>query len=730
MGRAVPDGRLEAIAFGSDPWRLTAANDAVGLAHVPAIFTLGNGFIGARGRGGTAGEPRVFLNGVFDRVAILYHEAAFGYARQSDTRLSVADATLPAITVDGRLLGNPTRIELDMRRGVRIDHFVAEGIAISVEQLISMTRQAVVALRIGFPGAAAGRIAVEPAILPPAARMSAPEDPLTYDPRVSPQLVKNPWREDHCEETPRHHARVDVLTGSGFAVAAACAVTGVVQTGERACIDTFASYVATRRGGPLPEALAELSDARATGFDTLAQEQAAWFGEHWRTSGTAFPKAPRAEQALHHAQFQLVQAVGRNGITSIAAKGQTGEGYEGHVFWDADLYVLPMYAFTRPEIARAMLVWRISGLEGARANARAMGQARGALYPWRTIAGRECSSFFPAGSAQYHINADIAFALRTYLDATGDTTILAEGGAEMLVETARVWSEVGHHDPTRDDAFVINRVTGPDEYTAIVDNNLYTNMMAAEHLRDAARVGLDAGLIDADEATGMRTAAEKMFLPFDEKRRVFAQDDAFFGKQPWPFSTTASCDYPLLLHHHPLKIYRHRVAKQADAVLALALLRDRFEPAMRARMLDEYEAVTVHDSTLSASVFAIVAANIGDVGRAWRYWRSSLLTDLCDLHGNTDHGLHMAAMAGAWNGIALGFAGMRVLDGQIGFRPIAVPELGEYSFTICFRGSVVTMSVDETVATYCVTDGPDLTILHDEVAVAIGRQSVRLALAR
>eukprot|EP01037_Dinobryon_pediforme_P042574 gene42574-53029_t len=180
-----------------------------------------------------------------------------------------------------------------------------------------------------------------------------------------------------------------------------------------------------------------------------------------------------------------------------------------------------------------MLVWRIAGLDAARDNARAMGQTEGALYPWRTIGGHECSSYFPAGPAQYHINADIAYALETYLAASGDRTILEAGGGEMLVETARIWLAIGFHDATKGGAFVINRVTGPDEYTAIVNNNLYTNLMAARHLRFAAREGVMLGLLAAAEADRMLRAADTMFLPFDEARQVYAQDDAYFALEPW-----------------------------------------------------------------------------------------------------------------------------------------------------------------------------------------------------
>ncbi len=731
MGRPIPDARFDRPMFGEHPWQLIAEDASLTLARTPALFSLGNGFIGVRGPGHMADERKTFLNGVFEKVPIPYHEAAFGYARESDMRLSVADATRPKITIDGIAAGDPVRVELDMLGGRRIEHFLLRDVPVALETIVSMTHRQVVTYRVTVPFVSAERVSVEPAIIAPPGSAPPAEALEPYDPRVSPHLNVSPWRELASVKTPSHRARLDHLPTSGFCVAVACAIIpGHEKAATEATFDGFAAYVAQREEGALEASLAALDAARTRGFDALAKEQSEWFAEHWQASLISLPDTRIAEQALHHAQFQLVQAVDRTGTGSIAAKGQTGEGYEGHIFWDADLYVLPVFAFTRPEIARAMLVWRIGGLEAARGNARAMGQTKSALYPWRTIAGGECSSFFPAGSAQYHINADIAFALRTYLDATGDTTILDDGGALMLVETARIWLEIGYHDPARGEAFVINQVTGPDEYSALVDNNFYTNLMAAEHLRDAARIGADAGLITAEEATRMRRAADAMYLPFDQERGIPAQDDAFFARQPWPFADTPASDYPLLLHYHPLTIYRHRVAKQADAVLAMTLLRDKFEAPVRERMLDEYAAVTVHDSTLSASVFATAAAHLGDAERALSYWSAAVLTDLGDLFANSGHGLHMAALAGSWTAMAMGFAGMRVVDDGLTFDPIAIPGLGRYTFRTRFRGALIEISVDDRDASYQLIEGQAPNIRHFSKAVNVSPSPQKFALAR
>ncbi|WP_296611918.1 glycosyl hydrolase family 65 protein [Sphingomonas sp.] len=691
------------MRFARDAWRLVAEGDSARLHHVPALFSIGNGFIGIRGPGEAAEAPKVYLNGVYERVPIAYHEAAHGYARESDLRLAVSDATRPAIRIGGLPLGAPESVELDLARGVRTESFAAGAADIAIEQFVSMNDTALVMTRVSF--AAGADVPVSPAVTPPPGSGDRAADVANqgvYDPRIAPVMATSPWVDPQIHDEAGTAMRSDRLRTSGFVVTCAMREIGRRTVDGRVQVDFASGYHAATDGQGVEAITALLRAAVERGYDALLADQVAWFADFWAASNVAFPGQPKAELAIRFALAELAMAVGRDGKTSIGAKGQTGEGYEGHVFWDADLYVMPVFAFTRPEIARAMLAWRISKLDAARDNARAMGHEQGALYPWRTIGGHECSSYFPAGSAQYHINADIAYALETYLAATGDRSLLDAGGAAMLVETARIWLSIGFHDAARGGAFVINRVTGPDEYSAIVDNNLYTNMMAARHLRFAAREGLAASLIDDAEATRMVRAADRMLLAVDDERQVYAQDDSYFQLDPWPFDATPPAAYPLLLHFHPLIIYRHRVSKQADAVLALALMPEAFDPAMRRRMLDTYEATTVHDSTLSASAFATAAAHAGDGARAAHYWRVATLTDLNDLFGNADHGLHMAALAGSWTTLAMGFAGMRVEGDTLCFDPVEIPGLSDYRFTVTFRGAQVDVAVSGRAASVSV----------------------------
>ncbi|HEY0231654.1 MAG TPA: beta-phosphoglucomutase, partial [Dokdonella sp.] len=432
------------------------------------------------------------------------------------------------------------------------------------------------------------------------------------------------------------------------------------------------------------------------------------------------------EQALRFNLFHVLQSTGRGGRTSAAAKGLTGEGYEGHYFWDTEAFVLPVLAFTAPALARGMLEYRLRTLGHARAHARELNHTRGALYAWRTISGDECSSYYPSGSAQYHINAAIAYAIRLYVDASGDQAFLVEGGAEVLFETARVWLDIGHFNARRNGAFCIHEVTGPDEYTALVDNNYYTNRMAQAHLRHAVKVarwfaaehaagyaGLCAriGLGD-DEIEDWSLAAETMYLPTDERYGVFPQDDTFLDKPVWNFQATPADRYPLLLHYHPMTIYRHQVCKQADVVLALVLAGEGIDVERKRRNFDYYERVTVHDSTLSASTFSVLASEVGYADKAYRYFLDTTRVDLDDLHGNTHHGVHMAAMAGSWLSLVWGFAGLRVVAGRLRFAPSLPAGWRGYRFGMVWQGRRLQVSVDAGAARYTLLAGEPLSIDH------------------
>jgi alpha,alpha-trehalose phosphorylase len=439
------------------------------------------------------------------------------------------------------------------------------------------------------------------------------------------------------------------------------------------------------------------------------------------------------QQAIRFNLFHILQASARAESAGVPAKGLTGQAYEGHYFWDTEIYLLPFLTYTSPWIAKNVLAFRYKMLPQARARAKQLGH-RGAIFPWRTISGEEASAYYAAGTAQYHINADIIYALRKYVQATGDERFLWDCGAEMLVETARLWLNLGFYSDAKGGKFCINAVTGPDEYNTVVNNNAYTNLMARENLRYAAQTveALEEKAPDAFKALANKTslqlceleawrhAAEKMYVPYDDKLKIIPQDDSFLDREPWDFRNTPSDCYPLLLFYHPLNIYRKQVIKQADVVLAMFLLGDAFSPEAKKRNFDFYDPLTTGDSSLSSCVEAIIAAQTGDMDKAIRYGMAALLMDLADVGGNVKDGCHIASMGGTWMMLAYGFGGMRDDDGTLSFWPRRAPqENAILRFTVTYRGKMLEVEISQERVEYSLREGDVLAIRHEKEQIRL-----------
>ena len=292
---------------------------------------------------------------------------------------------------------------------------------------------------------------------------------------------------------------------------------------------------------------AALSGARLGGWDGVIADQRAYLDEFWDRADVEVDGDMEIQQAVRFGLFHVLQAGARGEDRPIPAKGLTGPGYDGHTFWDTETFVLPLLTLNAPDAVASALRWRHSTLPAARQRASQLGLA-GAAFPWRTIAGQECSGYWPAGTAAFHINADIADAVIRYLDVTGDEAFGRMEGLELLVETARLWRSLGHHDDQG--RFHIDGVTGPDEYSAIADDNVYTNLMARENLAAAASAverypdrARELGA-DAEESAAWRDAAEAMFIPYDEALGVHPQAQGFTAHQVWDFAGTPAGPLP------------------------------------------------------------------------------------------------------------------------------------------------------------------------------------------
>jgi len=481
------------------------------------------------------------------------------------------------------------------------------------------------------------------------------------------------------------------------------------------------------------------------GFQQLLAAQEQYMDDFWRRSDVQVRDiredrlkrtTVETQQAIRFNLFHILQASARAEDAGVPAKGLTGQAYEGHYFWDTEIYLLPFLTYTSPRIARNLLTFRYRMLAQARSHARQLGH-RGAMFPWRTISGEEASAYYAAGTAQYHINADIMYALRKYVQATGDEQFLRDYGAEMLVETARLWLDLGFYSDGKGGKFCINAVTGPDEYNTVVNNNAYTNLMARENLRyaaqtveslrstkpDAYNALMHKTALDPSEVEAWLRAAERMYVPYDEQLKIIPQDDNFLDREPWDFRNTPRDRYPLLLFYHPLNIYRKQVIKQADVILAMFLLGDAFSPEAKKRNFEFYDPLTTGDSSLSSCVEAIIAAQVGDMEKAIRYGMAALLMDLADVGGNVKDGCHIASMGGTWMMLAYGFGGMRDDDGTLSFWPRRAPEdNATLQFPVTYRGQMLEIEIGLETVTYALREGECLVIRHETEEVQLTRE--------
>ncbi|PNS09513.1 beta-phosphoglucomutase [Solilutibacter silvestris] len=775
MNEALGEVRPESGDAGLDgAWCLVQTHcDRASAARDETLFALANGALGVRGGFEEADSPTdgSFLAAAFEQNPIHYHERLPGFARSTDTRVPVAEGKRIRIWLGKELLDIDSarwlefERALDLRRGclhrrLRLQTTSGHCIEIRAERVVPFDQQALLAIRFSVLSINyAGPIVLASSL--ESDRLAAEQGD---DPRIGVAgghgLVASDSGIDGLEAWIAQrapHRGFEVLCGQrhrceeGGLVPDGAHAEGArveqrfraeLRPGQRVVLEKFVAYAWEGDAASRHESLAvALADAVKSGFDALAARQAEMLEAFWRRADVSVQGDAKAEQALRFNLFHLLQSAGRDGVNGTAAKGLTGEGYEGHCFWDTEVFVLPVMVFTAPEVARAMLCFRHRTLDAARAHAREMNHPIGALYPWRTIDGGECSAHYPSGSAAYHINAAVAHAVGLYMDACDDLDFLCEAGAEMLFETARIWPQIGHFNPRKGGVFCIHEVTGPDEYTTLVNNNFYTNRMAQQHLRCAAaawqrlareRPQVLATLsqrlqLDEQEVALWQRAADAMYLPYDDDFGIYAQDDEFLDKPRWPFPAQTGEQRPLLLDYHPLTLYRYQVCKQADAVMALVLAGDGIDAPRKRRTFDYYEAVTTHDSTLSAPVFGILASEVGHAEKAWRYFAASVRVDLDDLHGNTGHGVHMAALAGSWLGIAQGFAGLRVHDGGLAFAPTLPPAWQGYGVNLRWRGSVLRVDVAADGVRYRVTEGEPLVVSHagERLRLAVGEAIVR-----
>jgi alpha,alpha-trehalose phosphorylase len=752
------------------------------LAQLETMLALGNGYLGMRGcpeEGGPNAENSTLINGFYETRPIVYPEDAYGFAKTGQTIFSVTDSKTIKLFVDdepfwlpnGKLLSYDRRLNMKsgtLDREILWETPAGKQVSITSRRLVSFANRHVAAIsyQVTLLNAAASLvISSEMAAHEPVAHTNS-EDPRQarvfagrgLHPRTSyandrrivlchateKSRLTLTCATDHLLETSCQHAHKVAYTEDfgqvAFTIEAKpnCPIHlikyMVYHTSQTASVEELCGR-------------AEWTMDRVVnqGFHQLLASQEQYMDDFWRRSDVRVRDAREdrtkrstveIQQAIRFNLFHILQASARAEDAGVPAKGLTGRAYEGHYFWDTEIYVLPFLTYTSPRIAKNLLTFRYKMLPQARAHARQLGH-RGAMFPWRTINGEEASAYYAAGTAQYHINADIMYALRKYVQATGDESFLQDCGAEMLVETARLWLDLGFNSDAKGGKFCINSVTGPDEYNTVVNNNAYTNLMARENLRYAAQTieSLRATKPDAYNALAHKTAleaseveawlraADSMYVPYDEELKIVPQDDSFLDRETWDFKNTPSDHYPLLLYYHPLNIYRKQVIKQADVVLAMFLLGDAFSPDAKKRNFEFYDPLTTGDSSLSSCVEAIIAAQIGDMEKAIQYGMAALLMDLADVGGNVKDGCHIASMGGTWMMLSYGLGGMRDHDGMLSFWPRRAPEDNAIlRFPVTYRGQMLEVEIGQDKVEYALREGECLVIRHETEEIQLTRE--------
>jgi alpha,alpha-trehalose phosphorylase len=752
------------------------------LAQLETMLSLGNGYLGIRGcpeEGGPNAENTTLINGFHETRPIVYGEEAYGFAKTGQTICNVTDSKIIKLFVDDEPFwlpkANILRYDrrLNMKAGTLDREILWETpsgkqVLITSRRLVSFANKHVAAISycVTFLNAEAFVVmSSEMATNGPSSQVNG-EDPRQT--RAFSGRVLHPrtsYLKDRrivlCHATEKSRHTLVCATDSMLETSCTFAYKAV-HTED---FGQVAFNVEARRGCPIQlikymvyhssqTASAEelcgraewtLDRLTAQGFQELLGSQAQYMEEFWRGSDVRIrdireDRTKRTtleiQQAIRFNLFHILQASARAEDTGVPAKGLTGQAYEGHYFWDTEIYLLPFLIYTSPQIARHLLAFRYKMLPQARSRAKQLGH-RGAMFPWRTISGEEASAYYAAGTAQYHINADIMYALRKYVQATGDERFLRDCGAEMLVEAARLWVDLGFYSDTKGGKFCINAVTGPDEYNTVVNNNAYTNLMARENLRYAAQTveKLRSTEPDAYKALVHRTslemsevrtwlrAAESMYVPYDEGLEIIPQDDGFLEKEPWDFSNTPREHYPLLLFYHPLNIYRKQVIKQADVILAMFLLGNGFNVGEKKRNFDFYDPLTTGDSSLSSCVEAIIAAQVGDMDKAVRYGMAALLMDLADVGGNVKDGCHIASMGGTWMMLTYGFGGMRDDDGTLSFWPLRAPQDNAIlRFPVRYRGQMLEIEIGGESVEYRLLEGECLVIHHEREEIRLSKE--------
>ncbi|NLK64361.1 MAG: beta-phosphoglucomutase [Tissierellia bacterium] len=712
------------------------------LPLLETLMSLGNGYVGVRGYleefeypGSVRGN---YINGIYERVSMVHAEWAWGFPLESDRMPNLIDLTKVLIVLDGEEVIIDGKIkdfkrELNFEKGLscRSYKYITKSgkyAKIHFEQLISFTHKELRSwtLNIEYDG----EIQVKNYINFKISNISSKGDP-----RIAPTKIPLIQIERAKYEDNEGQIRLNTIR-SGLKVVIDFQDSGVFDSfdskGDEGLNITFISKGQLK----LNRLIKYWDSLRNVNSEYVSKKelyinQRKYLEDFNRRCSIDMLDNKELDNAINFMKFHLLQSTSQDIYGNIAAKGLSGEGYEGHYFWDTEIFLFPVWLLWDDKRARNFLLYRFNQLNAARSRALEMGHGKGACFPWRTISGIESSGYFPAGSAQYHINFDIAYTFIQWWLVNKDIDFLADYSMELLLETARTALEIGSF---QSDGFHIHCVTGPDEYTAMVSDNYYTNKMAQYNLRWAVKlwrilktkrpnswVKLKKNLnIDDYEIDNMEKAADQMFFVYDEERDIIGQDSTFLTKPAWPEENNLR---PLLLHYHPLTIYRHQILKQADTALALYLLSDEDEELMK-RTFYYYENINSHDSSLSPCISVLMACRFKDSQLAYKHFMDSVYMDIKDLSHNTSDGLHMANMGGTLISVLSGFGGVRIKEEDLHINPYVPKQLGRIRFKFSWRKTVLEVFIDGEKVDIKKVSGPATEVILKGKRITIGKKAV------
>ncbi|MBU9712669.1 glycoside hydrolase family 65 protein [Evansella tamaricis] len=738
-------------------WKITNQSlDNHQLLVDESLFSLANGYLGVRGNFEEGYSDKMasirgaYINAFHDETEITYGEKLHAFPETQQKILNIIDSQTVLLYLDGErfslfsgeILSYERNLHMDKGYGERIIHWKSPNgkeVVLHFRRLVSFVTKELFAIDLEVkPVTPVEKIEIVSIVEGDVSNFVDKSDPRVASDHAKRLFVSEVYEHEHYHilKATTYSSKFDVAcvtttnVDQNYSYKSTVKKTSTEEVYEVSGDSSFRFtklniYTDTMRHGDnvVEQGIKIHKEIKKETFEDLLKKQENYLTDYWKKADIVIDGDNKIQQGIRFNLFHLLQAAGKDEFSNIPAKGLSGEGYEGHYFWDTEIYMNPVFLMTNPELARSLLLYRYSILDYARQRAKEMGHAKGALFPWRTISGTECSAFFPAGTAQYHISADIAYGFIQYYLVTGDGEFLKQYMAEVLFETARLWIEVGH---MYQGEFRIDNVTGPDEYTCIVNNNYYTNAMAKHNLlwaekayhilkeTDPVRLTelTESIHLTAEEVRQWKVAGMAMYLPFDQELRINAQDDSFLRKARWDFEKSDEGKGALLVRYHPLTLYRYQVCKQADTVLAHFLLEGEEDLETIRRSYDYYEEITTHDSSLSYCIFSIMASKLGYSEKAYQYFIETARLDLDNTHSNTKDGLHMANMGGTWLAIVFGFAGLRIAEEGITLRPSLPKQWRSLQFSLSYRGRLVRVQLEKDQVTYSLTEGDILSITH------------------